>query len=240
MVLTSMGTMSSSTKMSSTPLAEHSSAKRVLCLHGRCQSGKILSNKIAGARKKLQRVYELDFLDGPVVISSGIDGETEVSPNEMEPLRAWWERDENGKHVSIEKAFDYVMEATKGKRYDAILGFSQGGLLGAALVQTDEFANVKAVLTAGSPYVEDVFGYTRRIAPSKEAVLKGKQIPKLHFAGETDPIVSVESTRRLSEEAGRGVVIMHNKGHLFPTKAAHVNEMLEFLKNALEEVETRE
>jgi Serine hydrolase (FSH1) len=42
--------------------------KRILCLHGKFQSGAIMSNKIAGARRKLARVYQLDFLNGPILL----------------------------------------------------------------------------------------------------------------------------------------------------------------------------
>jgi len=34
---------------------------------------------------------------------------------------------------------------------------------------------------------------------------------------------------------GNGRVIAHDKGHLFPTKAIYVNEILEFLKAALDD-----
>ena len=200
--------------------------KRILCLHGRCQSGTMLSNKIAGARKKLQRVYELDFLDGPIVVPSN-------EGNNAEQQLAWWERDEHGNHINIQETFDYVLESTKGKDYHAILGFSQGGLLGTSLVLTGKFPNVKAVLTAGSPYTEDPFQYAETVALDTEAIRKGKSIPKLHFAGETDAMVPVESTRKLCEEGGNGQLRIHEKGHLFPTKAAYVNEMLEFFEKSL-------
>ena len=63
---------------------------------------------------------------------------------------------------------------------------------------------------------------------------RGKNIPKLHFAGETDNMVSVGSIQQLCEIGGNGRIIIHEKGHLFPTKAVYVNEMLEFLKKALD------
>lgn len=220
--------------------------QRVLCLHGRCQSGAMLSNKIAGARKKLQRLYELDFLDGPlVVVPVEADGTatTNAVPKEQQQSQsqpskhkqlAWWERDsKTGRHIRVNEAFTYVMEEINGRDYDAIIGFSQGGVLGASLVLTGAFPNVKAVLTAGSPFVQDAFECAKSLAPDQETIQSGLEIPKLHFAGLTDAMVPVDSTRRLCDEAGNGRVVTHEKGHLFPTKADCVNQMMQFLEDAL-------
>ena len=58
-------------------------------------------------------------------------------------------------------------------------------------------------------------------------------IPKYHFAGETDTIVPVESSRTVCQAGGSGVLVLHEKGHLFPTRAQYVNEMMEFLSKSL-------
>jgi predicted esterase len=206
----------------------------ILCLHGRCQSGAIMSNKIAGARKKFQRLYELEFLDGPLLVVETDQNPLADSAESPQQL-AWWEKDSvTGSHVRVNEAFSYVMEATKGKDYDAILGFSQGGLLGASLVLTGAFPNVKAVLTAGSPYIPDVFECAKSLAADQETIESGLKIPKLHLAGLNDAMVPVESTRRLCDVAGNGRITTHEKGHLFPTKAAHVNVMMQFLEDALQ------
>lgn len=69
--------------------------RKILCLHGRCQSGSMMSNKIAGARKKLQRVYDLDFLDAPfeiqTVAANDGDEDQPPPPRQLE----WWSRDES-------------------------------------------------------------------------------------------------------------------------------------------------
>lgn len=198
-----------------------SSMKRILCLHGKFQSGAILSNKIAGARKKLARTYELDFLDAPVKLNE--DGQL-----------AWWLRDEDEKHILVDEAFDYVLSETKDKNYHAILGFSQGGVLATALALSGSMPSIQAVLTAGSPYVKEAFDVAQQLASTDEEIIAvGKSIPKLHFAGETDAMVPVESTKLLCEEGGNGELIVHEKGHLFPTKAASVKYMLDFLEASL-------
>ena len=191
---------------------------RILCLHGKSQSGAVLSNKIAGARRKLARVYELDFMDAPI-------------PLEEEGQLAWWLRDEHGKHILVEDAFEYVSKAVGKQNFDAILGFSQGGALATALAVSGTVPGVRAVLTAGAPFVQEAFDVARKRA--QETIDHGLSIPKLHYAGETDAMVPVESTRKLCEEGGSGELIVHEKGHMFPTKSASVKEMLDFLESAL-------
>lgn len=217
--------------------------RKVLCLHGRCQSGSMMSNKIAGARKKLQRVYDLDFLDAPFEIetANANDGDQQQPP----PPRQleWWTRDEStGKPKSnVKEAFEYVMESTKDKDYDAVIGFSQGGLLGCAMVLMGAFPTIRAVVTAGSPFREEPFETADQFLSQLEQEVslatkkRGKDIPKLHFAGETDTMVPVNSVQKLSETGGNGRVTIHEKGHLFPTKAVYVNEMLEFLKMTIDD-----
>jgi len=254
-------------KNMSTATAAMSAKKKILCLHGRCQSGAMMSNKIGGARKKLQRVYELDFLDAPFEIalqpqvggSDNGDGDEQQPPPPPPRQLEWWTRDEStGKPQSnVKEAFEYVMESTKDKNYDAVIGFSQGGLLGTAMVLMGAFPTVRAVVTAGSPFRQEPFDTADQFLlqleqqdEEKEEALTiqrqqqqqqqqqqqgGKDIPKLHFAGETDKMVPVESIQQLCEIGGNGRVIIHEKGHLFPTKAMYVNEMLEFLKMTLDD-----
>jgi predicted esterase len=201
--------------------------QRILCLHGKNQSGAIMSNKIGGARRKLARVYDLHFLDAPVVLPTGDD-------NDIAQL-AWWLRDEEtGKHSNVQEAFDYVVAQTnkEGQSYDAIVGFSQGGALATALALSGALKSVRAVITAGAPYIEEAFEVATILA-NNDDIQQGLAIPKLHFAGETDVMVPVDSTRTLCEKGGTGELTVHVKGHLFPTNAVHTNYMMEFLAQAL-------
>lgn len=231
---------------------ETRSLKRILCLHGKFQSGAIMSNKIAGARRKLARVYELDFLNGPILLLndekySSSDGEQDADeqskssqpPPSSGPLFGWFLRDEQEdgsfQYSGIQEAFDYILKETNGISYDALIGFSQGGTVATALVASGALPSVKAVITAGAPLVEDAFEVAAAVlGGSKDGVENGGlAIPKLHLAGEADAMVPVESTRRLCERGGNGKLILHEQGHLFPTRAIRVNHMMEFLEQSL-------
>ena len=188
---------------------------RILCLHGKTQSGASFSNKIGGAKRKLSRQYELVFLDGPIRLE------------EEDDSFAWWLRDEkDGRHLYLREAMEFVTSYANNDNepFDALLGFSQGGTLATMVAGT--IPGIQAVITAGSPYVQEAMTFCDND--------KGRHIPKLHFAGETDAMISIESTEKLSESGGNGELQIHEKGHLFPTKAVYVNHMLDFLnKNVL-------
>ena len=89
---------------------------------------------------------------------------------------------------------------------------------------------IQALITAGSPFTQEAYD----IATNEKTKIDGDDdkslsIPKLHFAGQNDTMVPVESTKKLCEKGGNGELIVHEKGHLFPTKAVHANYMIEFL-----------
>jgi len=195
-------------------------------LHGRYQSGSIFRNKIAGARRKLEREYELHFLDGPILLNA---------EEEEDNVYGWWNRDENGEHTLVKEAFEYVIEQTKTEQYDAIIGFSQGGTLATALALSGVMPNIRAICTAGAPCTHQVLDIANKL--SDKSKKNGLDIPKLHLAGETDSMVSVESTKELVERGGNGQLIIHDQGHLFPTRSARVKEILEFLAIALKDID---
>lgn len=228
---------------------------RILCLHGKSQSGAIFRNKISGARRKLERTYELHFLDGPIVLDNEEATDASAIGRKEEPTAtlphlpltyAWWLRNEQGQQLHVRQAFDYIQEQTKGQQYDAIIGFSQGGTVATALALTGIVPGVRAVVTAGAPYVKEVFEVAKELAEESESSSKngkiagegstyeiGLGVSKFHFAGERDAMIPVESTRTLSERGGSGILETHDQGHLFPTRAARVNGVLEFLEEAL-------
>jgi predicted esterase len=203
---------------------------RILCLHGKFQSGATFSNKIAGARRKLARVYDLEFLNGPLRLVMN------DQPNE-EPAFAWWQKEDDGRHVLVREGLEHVLHhmQSQTRPYQAIIGFSQGGVLATALASAGLVPSLKAVVTAGSPMVPEAFEAADQIGNECSAAdaNAGYNLPKLHFAGETDAMIPVESTRLLCERGGNGTFLVHDQGHLFPTRAARVQEVLDFLEQHL-------
>lgn len=225
---------------------------RILCLHGKAQTAESFSKKIGGARRKLERAFDLTFLDGPIDLeevtqsttapsaSAGSDSKTPM----FNTGRAWFLREplednpEQYRYLKLAEAMIYVSEyALQHGPFDGLMGFSQGGTVVTALA-TSGAIPVRAVLTAGAPHIEEVFeSASEWVATSGDLqdTDTGLAIPKLHMAGETDAIISVGSTDALCRRGGNGELVVHDKGHLFPTKAAYVDKMVEFLKASLEE-----
>ena len=227
---------------------------RVLCLHGYCQSGRAFSNKIAGARRKLDRAYDLTFLDGPMLVpsSSSAGGENDDDDGDddgslLSP-RGWWRRSEDtGEYALVREAFDYVSRHVEeeGVTYDAVIGFSQGGTLATSLAVSGILGpDLRAVVTAGAPYVDEAFVIASELWRSTSSSSSSSPnddevegchdvVPKLHFAGSTDALVSMESTAELCRRGGGGTLVVHDRGHMFPTRSANVREVLDFLDAAL-------
>eukprot|EP00568_Trieres_chinensis_P004442 CAMPEP_0183307584 /NCGR_PEP_ID=MMETSP0160_2-20130417/18125_1 /TAXON_ID=2839 ORGANISM="Odontella Sinensis, Strain Grunow 1884" /NCGR_SAMPLE_ID=MMETSP0160_2 /ASSEMBLY_ACC=CAM_ASM_000250 /LENGTH=217 /DNA_ID=CAMNT_0025471195 /DNA_START=126 /DNA_END=779 /DNA_ORIENTATION=+ len=205
---------------------------RILCLHGKFQSGSSFRQKIGGARRKLERAYDLEFLDGPIMLEGGDAGEEKDGKGDVP--RAWWIRDDDGKHVRLREALEYVRMKTQGQRYDALIGFSQGGTLATALALNGFPRGIKAVVTAGAPMINEAFMVASEMALDDGMDSSGgHSIRKLHIAGEKDEMVPVKSTQALCDAGGNGELLLHEKGHMFPTKAVSVNHIMSFLETTL-------
>jgi predicted esterase len=203
---------------------------RLLCLHGKYQNASTFSNKIAGARRKLSREYELIFMDGPIVLQEGFNG-APVSDDGADAPRSWWLRSEDEKtHVLVREALEYVIEQTDVTDVDAILGFSQGGTLATALALSGSFPNLKCVVTSGAPFVREAFDKAAVLAKEcGKQTDEGLSVPKFHMAGQTDTLVPAVSTQQLCREGGNGTFHAHEQGHLFPTRSEPVQKVLSFL-----------
>ena len=220
-----------------------------------------MSNKIAGARRKLSRVYDLHFLDGPMLLppkedvfgttssaagtnsknqEKGVEG-TEQD-REQEQQYGWYLRDKvtnKANSEQVKEAFEYIIRETSGQSYDSIIGFSQGGTLATALAISGVVPGIKAIVTAGAPMSQEVFDVAKEFFTNRsdDIVVDGYGIPKLHMAGETDNMIPVESTRDLCDFGGNGELIIHEKGHMFPTSSKYVKHMMTFLETNLFEGE---
>jgi predicted esterase len=227
---------------------------RILCLHGKAQTAESFSKKIGGARRKLERRFDLTFLDGPIDLEhleeevSQSTPATSASGSEATPMfntgRAWFlrepleHREGAYRYLKLKEAMEYISDyASKYGPFDGVMGFSQGGTVATAMA-TSGAIPVRAVLTAGAPHIEEVFASASEWAAASEEVNHsdiGLAIPKLHLAGTTDAIISVESTNELCRRGGNGELIEHDKGHMFPTKAVYVDKMVEFLQASLQD-----
>ena len=114
---------------------------RILCLHGKAQTAESFPKKIGGARRKLERAFDLTFLDGPIDLeevsqsttapsaSAGSDAETPM----FNTARAWFLREplednpEQYRYLKLAEAMTYVSEyALKHGPFDGLMVFFAG------------------------------------------------------------------------------------------------------------------
>ncbi|ODV66677.1 FSH1-domain-containing protein [Hyphopichia burtonii NRRL Y-1933] len=120
--------------------------RRILCLPGYLQNGKVFAEKSSGIRKLLTKKlgFELDYVDPPIKINTKEElpfklGETEEEQAskwdaivEQDLNRCWWVHKDPGTYEGFDEALNYVIEQIKTKGpYDGIIGFSQGAAMAA-------------------------------------------------------------------------------------------------------------
>lgn len=123
--------------------------KRILCLPGFLQSGKMLSEKASGLRKALEKEsFALDFVDPQMVLLNKEDVPFSLgaTPSEIESKwaqivenntnRCWWNHTDRG-YEGFDDAVAWVAEhIRKNGPYDGVLGFSQGAALAAVVASS--------------------------------------------------------------------------------------------------------
>lgn len=121
--------------------------RKILCLPGYLQSGKIFAEKSSGLRKPLTKKLnlDLDYISPPVVLndkselpfSLGTDEEADAkwkSIVELECNRCWWKHTEPFGYEGFDESLKYLVNYIKENGpYQGILGFSQGAAMAAAL-----------------------------------------------------------------------------------------------------------
>lgn len=223
---------------------------KVLCLHGKFQSGDIFLRQTGAFRKSLNNIIDFHFVTSP--------HQTE-SPNETshqglgtsDPVYTWWVgrdpttgpdgevtfKSYEGQDESIAVIDEYI--AAHGP-FDGILGFSQGGILASMLANSKRF---KFAIICGS------------LLPGPQTSLdlihgadSPIEIPTLHFYGAKDTIIPYTRSIALAnvwlacEIFGPEYIYMkrqervnsfrfdHGGGHTVPRSAEAIAIVKEFIQ----------
>lgn len=125
--------------------------KKILCLPGYLQSGKIFSEKLSGVRKLLGKQFDiqLDCIDPANPINSKDEFSLQLSDNEEEAERkwktlveeginrCWWDFQPPHRYDGFEKSLNHVISHIKENGpYHGILGYSQGAAMAAVVTST--------------------------------------------------------------------------------------------------------
>ncbi|TRM64809.1 serine hydrolase FSH [Schizophyllum amplum] len=205
-------------------------ARTILVLHGYAQNGLIFSKRIAALRKQCKGI-EFVFVDGPVVLdpvdpfapTQNHGGKREPPLEDaMQDLRGWTEP---WKVDGIDASLAMLRDVVKGRKFDGILGFSQGAavaaLLAAILEKPDAYPDI---LVDGKPphppfdFCLAACGY-RLQDPRFDAVYRdGYSTPTLHLIGRADKLVGSDLTQSLVDVSLDKRVEYHDGGHFVPSK----------------------
>lgn len=168
-------------------------SKKILCLPGFLQSGKVFAEKSSALRKLLSKLYTLDYVDPALVIdkreylpfSLGATDEEDASKWDalvLQNVNRCWYRYENGIYIDFEESLASVVRYIKENGpYHGIIGFSQGASM--AMILTTQMKKLVpenppievAVIISGFAFtkskkdnphdIEDLEEYTKWIGP---------------------------------------------------------------------------
>ncbi|KAI8536284.1 hypothetical protein RHMOL_Rhmol10G0245400 [Rhododendron molle] len=189
---------------------------RFLCLHGFRTSSEILRKQLQRWPETVLEKFDLVFIDAPYKAQ----GRSMVQGFYDPPYFEWFQFTEDYSEVyNFEECLDYIEDfMIKHGPFDGLMGFSQGGILSAALpgMQSDGVALTKVpkikyliIMSGGKLGGTGSKFCTPKLAAN--AFSTPVQCPSLHIIGETD--FFKESGIELLDAFVDPLVIHHQKGH---------------------------
>ncbi|KAG7095630.1 hypothetical protein E1B28_006353 [Marasmius oreades] len=201
------------------------SSKTVLVLHGYAQNATIFSKRLAALRKQCKGV-ELVFLDAPHILQpvdlfGDTAGSLDSSSDPALTPRGWWKFEDSAKTIVIglDTTLSLIRDTLNAKRFDGIMGFSQGAglatLIAALLEKPDAYP---PFLIDGQPphppfqYCVSVAGFKPKLSLSETVLSPGFTTPTLHIIGRTDVIVTEERSKSILDVTINKRVEEHDGG----------------------------
>ncbi|EKF33365.1 hypothetical protein MOQ_002764 [Trypanosoma cruzi marinkellei] len=223
---------------------------RVLCLHGKRQTGEIFEHQLNKLCRFLSGVAELEFVDAPCVLTG------DMLMGDAVATRSWCEPENGGTRDSYAAGDDFVRRCmtSGGSPYDLLLGFSQGALLAARYVMLQKMNGereygppVKAVIMAASPdprrvFPEFVASYLHHM-PHHDISRTGflGAVPSLHIVGEKDAIVDPAESCSFAEACRpHSELLFHAHAHSIPQLQSVLVSIKSFIERITVHAEERD
>ncbi|KAF1871413.1 hypothetical protein Lal_00020206 [Lupinus albus] len=185
---------------------------RFLCLHGFRTSAEIHRKQMQKWPQSLLDNLDLVYVDAPFPCQ----GKSAVEGLFDPPYYEWFQyNNEFTEYKNLDECLEYIEECMiKYGPFDGLLGFSQGGILAAALPGLQE----KGVALTNVPKVKFliIIGGGKFKSPSlaEKAYPSPITCPSLHFLGEKDFMKAFG--KEVIETCVEPVVVHHPKGHTVP------------------------
>ncbi|KZV37320.1 Folic acid and derivative biosynthetic process [Dorcoceras hygrometricum] len=208
---------------------------RVLCLHGFRTSAEIIKKQLTTKWSEYVRQrMDLVYVNGPFPCR----GKSRVEGIFDPPYYEWFAYNEDfTEYEGFDECLAYIEDCmVQFGPFDGLLGFSQGGILSAALpglqangVALTKVPKIKFVVILGA-------GKFQKPSVAEKAYPAPAQCKSVHFIGDTDFLNPYSTV--LVDEFVDPVVIRHPKGHTFPRfDEKGLKSMLGFLDRVMEDVE---
>ncbi|KAF9012675.1 serine hydrolase FSH [Cyathus striatus] len=218
-----------------------STAKKVvLVLHGYSQNAAIFSKRLGALRKEAKDI-EMVFIDAPIIlqpadlvfatpgnVASQLDS-SEATPATQDPAlapRGWWKANQDKtEFYGMEESISMIRDVLKERKFDGVLGFSQGAAFAAlisALLERPDF--YPSFLVDGKPphppfqFCIAAAGFLPRDKNWVPLFSTPYSTPTLHIIGKTDVVVTQERARTLVDASANARVVEHEGGHFVPSK----------------------
>ncbi|TFL02817.1 serine hydrolase FSH [Pterulicium gracile] len=224
------------------------SKRTILVLHGYTQSAATFSKRL-GFLRKASPDLDFVFLDGPTILlpadlSQFGTADTQADINSSVEYRAWWRwKEEENKAIGLDETLLLLKETLQNRKFDGVLGFSQGAALAALLAALLERPHIHPpFLVDGNPphppfdFCVAVAGFRLR-DPIADAILSEPfNTRTLHVLGRTDIMVPTERARHLLDLSANSRLEEHDGGHFLPSKTPWRKFMVEWIKTPNDDV----
>ncbi|KAF8712404.1 hypothetical protein AX14_013123 [Amanita brunnescens Koide BX004] len=212
--------------------------RTVLVFHGYTQN-------LGALRKECGKDIELVFVDAPVVLQpadlNGLSaqntaqqtvlaelGAAEASATTDDPAltpRAWWKSNkERTVFTGMEDSILMIRDVLKQRKFDGVLGFSQGAAFAAVIAALLERPHLyPPFLVDGEPphppleFCVAISGYKPGGYICDKIFSPSYSTPTLHILGKTDVVVVEERSRALIAVSSGKRVEEHTGGHFVPS-----------------------
>ncbi|KAJ6588540.1 FSH1-domain-containing protein [Mycena capillaripes] len=213
--------------------------KTVLVLHGYSQNANIFSKRLGALRKQCGKSVDFVFVDAPIVLQpADLFGSAASAATTLDALgaseaigtneaRAWWTwNNTRSEALGLPQSLDVLRDVLKTRKFDGVLGFSQGAALAALLTALLERPQVYPpfLIDEQTPHPPFKFcvavsGFRLSGTPIADAIYETPfTTPTLHVIGRNDVIVIEERSHQLLKISTNARVEEHDGGHFVPSK----------------------
>ncbi|KAJ7165038.1 FSH1-domain-containing protein [Mycena filopes] len=224
--------------------------KTVLVLHGHTQNASIFSKRLGALRKQCGNAVDFVFVDAPMILKPadlfGASSPAALDASEAggvlpgSEARAWWTwSDHKTEAIGLPESLAFIRDVLKARRFDGVLGFSQGAAFAALISALLEKPDVYPPFLVDGKAPHPPFAFCISVSGFRlfDTAIAAKvyttpyATPTLHIMGRNDIIVIEERSRKLVAISTNARVEEHDGGHFLPSKTSWRKFLAAYIQN---------